>query len=157
MEAAVAVYEDGDAMQAEINIVADNLLNAMLNLRLKADKTILQQVIAEANGKDANAYTAKSYGALQAAVAKANEVMADENATQDEVDVAVTNVQTAMDNLVAVDGTSAETPTEDVVQTGQESTTAKANAEKTGDVAPIAGLAVITLAGTALLISRKRK
>ncbi len=157
LEAAVAVYEDGDAMQAEINIVADNLLNAMLNLRLKADKTILQQVIAEANGKDANAYTAKSYGALQAAVAKANEVMADENATQDEVDVAVTNVQTAMDNLVVVDGTSAETPTEDVVQTGQESTTAKANAAKTGDVAPIAGLAVITLAGTALLISRKRK
>ena len=31
LEIAVAVYEDGDAMQAEINEVADNLLNAMLN------------------------------------------------------------------------------------------------------------------------------
>ena len=30
LEIAVAVYEDGDAMQAEINQVADNLLNACL-------------------------------------------------------------------------------------------------------------------------------
>ena len=157
LEAAVGVYEDGDAMQAEVNTVADNLLNAMLNLRLKADKSILQQVIAEANGKNANAYTAESYAVLQVAVNEANAIMENENATQDEVDTAVTNVQTAMDNLVAVDGTSAETPTENVAQTGQESTTSKTNAAKTGDFAPIAGLAVITLAGTALLISRKRK
>ena len=34
-------------MQAEINEVADNLLNAMLNLRYKADKSILEEVVAE--------------------------------------------------------------------------------------------------------------
>ena len=51
-------------MQAEINEVADNLLNAMLNLRFKADKSILEDVLAEAGKVDANAYTAESYAAL---------------------------------------------------------------------------------------------
>ncbi|WP_069988619.1 glycosyl hydrolase [Massilioclostridium coli] len=161
LEAAVAVYEDGDAMQAEINQVADDLLNAMLNLRFKADKSILEEVLAEASEVDANAYTAESYAALQAAVAEASDVYNNENATQEEVDAAVTSVQTAMDNLVAVDGTPAETPTENNntagSQTGQESTTPKANAAKTGDFAPIAGMAAIAIAGAALVLSRKKK
>ena len=80
-------------MQAEINEVADNLLNAMLNLRYKADKSVLEDVLAEAGKVDANAYTAESYAALQAAVAEANDVYNNENATQEEVDAAVTNVQ----------------------------------------------------------------
>ncbi len=161
LEAAVAVYEDGDAMQAEVNEAADNLLSAMLNLRFKADKSILEDVLAEAGKVDANAYTAESYAALQAAVAEAKDVYNNENATQEEVDAAVTSVQTAMDNLVAVDGTPAETPTENNntagSQTGQESTAPKANAAKTGDFTPIAGLAAITLAGAALVLSRKKK
>ncbi len=48
LEAAQNTYNNGDAMQAEINEVADNLLNAMLNLRYKADKSILEEVVAEA-------------------------------------------------------------------------------------------------------------
>ena len=110
---------------------------------------------------DANAYTAESYTALQAAVAEASDVYSNENASQEEVDAAVTNVQAAMDNLVAIDGTPAETPMENNntagSQTGQESTTPKATAAKTGDFAPIAGLATITLAGAALLFTRKKK
>ncbi|WP_069988468.1 glycosyl hydrolase [Massilioclostridium coli] len=161
LEAAKGVYNDGDAMQAEVNEAADNLLNAMLNLRYKADKSILEDVLTEAGKVDANAYTAESYAALQAAVAEAKDVYNNENATQEEVDAAVTSVQTAIDNLVAVDGTPAETPTEDNdtagSQTGQESTTPKANAAKTGDFAPIAGMAAIAIAGAALVLSRKKK
>ena len=151
LEAAVAVYEDGDAMQAEINEAADDLLNAMLNLRYKADKSILEDVLAEAGKVDANAYTAESYAALQAAVAEANDVYNNENATQEEVDAAVTSVQTAMDNLVAVDGTLLKLQRKTMIQleaqTGQESTTPKANAAKTGDFAPIAGMAALHPAG----------
>ena len=109
-----------------------------------------EEVLAEASEVDANAYTAESYAALQAAVAEASDVYNNENATQEEVDAAVTSVQTAMDNLVAVDGTPAETPTEGNdtagTQTGQESTTPKANAAKTGDFAPIAGMAALAIA-----------
>ena len=157
LEAAVAVYEDGDAMQAEVNEAADNLLNAMLNLRYKADKSILEEVLAEASKVDANAYTAESYAALQAAVAEASNVYNNENASQEEVNRAVANVQAAMDDLVAVEGGTTETSyTDNATQTGQESTTTKANAAKTGDFTPIAGIAMLVVAGITVLISRKK-
>ncbi|PWN00284.1 MAG: hypothetical protein DBX37_02325 [Massilioclostridium sp.] len=158
LETAQTVYKNGDAMQAEINEVADNLLNAMLNLRFKADKSVLEDVLAEAGKVDANAYTAESYAALTAAVAEANAIMENENASQKEVDAAVTNVQSAMDSLVAVEGIKEIPSTEEnTTQTGQEMTTTKANAAKTGDVVPIVGLTIIILAGTALLFARKKR
>ncbi len=161
LKAAQDLLADKDnAMQAEIETAETNLLNAMLNLRYKADKSILEKVIAEANGKDANAYTAESYAVLEAAVAEANAVMANENATQEEVDAAVTSVQEAMKGLVAVEKPSTETPDDnkaDSTQTGQESTTTKANAAKTGDVAPIAGVMALVLAGAAVVTLKKKK
>ncbi len=89
LKAAQAIITDKDnAMVGEIETAETNLLNAMLNLRYKADKSILEALLAEANDKDANAYTAESYAVLQAAVAKANEVMGDENASQEEEETA---------------------------------------------------------------------
>ena len=63
------------------------------------------------------------------------------------------------DSLVAVEGTETETPTtnNNATQTGQESTTTKANAAKTGDIAPIAGIAVLAVAGAALFLSSRKK
>ncbi len=157
LKAAQDLLADKDnAMQTEIETAETNLLNAMLNLRYKADKSILEALLAEANGKDANAYTAESYAVLEAAVAEANAVMANENATQEEVDAAVTSVHEAMKGLVAVE-TPADNNKADGTQTGQESTTTKANAAKTGDFAPIAGIMVLALAGTAAIISRRKK
>ncbi|PWM98871.1 MAG: hypothetical protein DBX37_05925, partial [Massilioclostridium sp.] len=145
-------------MQAEINEVADNLLNAMLNLRYKADKSILEEVVAGAEKVDANAYTAESYTVLEAAVNEAKAVLENENATQEEVDAAVQSVQAAMDSLVAVEGMETETPSDNnATQTGQGNTTTKANAAKTGDFAPIAGVVMLAVAGTAVLLSRKKK
>ncbi|MBC5787472.1 family 78 glycoside hydrolase catalytic domain [Clostridium facile] len=155
-EKAQEVYENANASQEEVNAAIDELLSGMLQLRFKADKSILETVIKVAGEIDGSSYTAESYGILQAAVAKANEVMADENASQEEVDAATTRVQEAMKGLVTVE-TPAENNHVDGTQTGQESTTPKANAAKTGDFAPIAGLAVITLAGAALLLTRKKK
>ena len=101
MKAAQDLLANKDnAMAEEIETAENNLLNAMLNLRYKADKSILEEVLAEASKVDANAYTAESYAALQAAVAEANDVYNNENASQEEVDAAVTSVQTAMDKDV---------------------------------------------------------
>ena len=170
LTAAQDLLADKDnAMADDIATAETNLLNAMLNLRYKADKTVLEEVIAEANKIDATAYTAESYAVLAAAVNEANAVLADENTSQDEVDAAVANVQTAMDRLVAVEGaTSTTTPSgdnqtnngnvlEQAIQTGQNTTTTKANAAKTGDFTPIAGIAVLAVASTVLIISRKKK
>ncbi|WP_270739386.1 family 78 glycoside hydrolase catalytic domain [Massilioclostridium coli] len=162
LKAAQDLLMDKDnAMAEEIETAESNLLNAMLNLRYKADKSILEKVIAEANEVNSNAYTVESYAVLEAAVAEANAVMANEDATQEEVNAAVTSVQEAMKGLVAVEKPSTETPDDnkaDSTQTGQESTTTKANAAKTGDFAPIAGAAAMAVvAGAVLLISRKKK
>ena len=160
LEAAQKIYQDGDAMQVEINEVADNLLNAMLNLRFKADKSILEEVVQEAEKVDANAYTEESYAVLQSVVEKAKEVIADENATQEQVDAAVSSVQEAMKGLVAVERPTTETPADnnaDGTQAGQEITTTKANAARTGDFTPIAGVMALALAGAALLLTYKRK
>ncbi|MBC5787947.1 family 78 glycoside hydrolase catalytic domain [Clostridium sp. NSJ-27] len=161
LKAAQDLLADKDnAMAEEIEVAESNLLNAILNLRYKANKSILEKVIAEANEVDSNAYTVESYAVLEAAVAEANAVMANENATQEEVDAAVTSVQEAMKGLVAVEKPSTETPDDnkaDSTQTGQESTTTKANAAKTGDFAPIAGIMVLALAGTAAILSRRKK
>ncbi|WP_270739356.1 family 78 glycoside hydrolase catalytic domain [Massilioclostridium coli] len=156
-----AIFNDGDAMQAEIDEVSTALLQATLNLRFKADKTILDQVIQNGKAVDANSYTAESYAVLTAALATAEEVYNNDNATQDEVDTAVENVQAAIKGLVAVDGaTNGGTSATDnnATQTGQETTTPKANASKTGDVAaPVAAVAMIALAGAALVATKKHK
>ena len=158
LEAAQAVYQDGDAMQAEVNEAADNLLKAMLNLRYKADKSILEEVLAEANKIDANAYTEESYATLQAAVEKANEVMANENASQEEVDIAVANLQTAIEGLTSIEEIEDKTSSADNngIQMGQESTMPKADAAKTGDCVPIVGIVVLTIAGAATLLLCKK-
>ena len=160
LKAAQELLADKDnAMAEEIEVAESNLLNAMLNLRYKADKSILEKVIAEANEVDSNAYTAESYAVLEAAVAEANTVMANEDATQEEVDAAVTSVQEAMKGLVAVEIPTNETPADnnaDGTQTGQESTTTKANAAKTGDTTPVAGAIAATIVGVVLLAIRKK-
>ena len=160
-EAEAMIADKDNAMAAEIETAETNLLNAMMNLRYKADKSILEKVISEANEIESSEYTAESYAVLTAAVAEAEEVMANENATQAEVDTAVGKVEAAMKGLVAVDGTTPEgtTPSTDnaATQAGQESTTTKANSAKTGDVAPIAGMIVLALAGTAVTLLKKRK
>lgn len=59
-------------------------------------------------------------------------------------------------SLVAVEGT--ETPSDNQCYsdwTGKYNN--KANAAKTGDFAPIAGVVMLAVAGTAVLLSRKKK
>ena len=147
-------------MEAEIQTAEKNLLNTMLNLRLKADKSILEEMIATANEINANAYTEESYSVLTTALAKANDVMADVNATQEDVDAAANAVKAAMDGLVAVDGTEVQTPStgNNATQVGQETTTTKANAAKTGDVAvPAAVIGLLVASAVAVGITKKRK
>ena len=142
-----------NAMAEEIETAESNLLNAMLNLRYKADKSILEEVLAEANKIDANAYTEESYATLtKQQIEKANEVMANENASQEEVDIAVANLQTAIEGLTSIEeieDKNSHLTDNNGIQMGQESTMPKADAAKTGDCVPIVGIVVLTIAGAA--------
>ncbi|WP_270739688.1 family 78 glycoside hydrolase catalytic domain [Massilioclostridium coli] len=159
---AQALISDKDnAMADEIATAENNLLNAMLNLRFKADKSILEKIMTKASGIEATAYTAESYDVLQAAMAHANKVLENDNATQEEVDIAAQSVQTAIDHLVTVaEKQPAEdtTPSTDTaILTGQKSTTPTVNAAKTGDMIPVAGAVIAVAAGAVIFLTRRKK
>ena len=100
---AKAVYEDGDAMDSDIQPVAENLLNAIMAQRYKADKSILEEIINKANDVDTAQYTAESVQVFTAALKAANAVLEDANLSVDDqsvVDDAVTALNDAMDGLV---------------------------------------------------------
>ena len=63
-----------------------NLLEAMLQLRYKADKSILEAVLAEAAELDTTVFTPERVSVFQAAKSEAEEVYGDPNALQSEVD-----------------------------------------------------------------------
>ena len=107
---AQAVYEDGDAMQGDVDAAQEALLQAILAQRYKADKSILEELLNKANAIDTTKYTAESVQAFTAALKAANLVMEDESLSEDEqatVDEAEATLRSAMDNLVE---TSAEDP-----------------------------------------------
>ena len=151
---AQALLESGNAWQDEIDAATDALIEAMSNLRMKPNKDILNDMIDQASGLDLDAYTADSAAALNEALANAQAVAANENATQDEVDAAADTLQAALNGLVFVDGTTG------TANGGNGATTPVGDGTtptKTGD-AGAAGLAALALLSAgALIVLKKRK
>ena len=71
LESAEAVLVSGNAMQEDVDAASSDLIEAMINLRYRADKSVLQTVLAKAAGIDTAAYTAQSVAAFQAATENA--------------------------------------------------------------------------------------
>ena len=86
--------------QAEIDEATEALREARLNARTYADKEALQEAVNAANKLDLSLYTAESRAAVEAAVNNAESVLANELATQEEVDKALEEVNAAVDSLV---------------------------------------------------------
>ena len=102
-EAAEKVMADGDAMQDEVDAAWNALADAMNNLRLKANKGALQDLLNSLEGLDLSLYTEESAQVYTAALAKAEAVLADETLSvdeQDEVDAAVKALTDAKEQLV---------------------------------------------------------
>ena len=62
--------------------------------------TALEDAIDRAEAIDGSTYTADSYSALQTAIANGKAVLESATATQDDIDLAVEAIETAIDNLV---------------------------------------------------------
>lgn len=93
---AQAVADNRDATADEIDAAAVKLAEAILALEARADMTSLNEAIATADALDANAYTAESWKAIAEKLEIAKAVAADTNATQDAVNAAALELQTAM-------------------------------------------------------------
>ena len=104
LAAAKEVYNDGDAMDDDIEPAAEALLNAIMAQRYKADKSILNDLVNKANEMDVSGYTAESVAVFKAALYNANLVLADESLSEDDqavVDEAVAELNEAIENLSA--------------------------------------------------------
>lgn len=74
-----------------------------ITVKVYADKSALEAVINDAKSIIERNYTEESYNNMLLALADANEVDSAEFATQEQVDFAVNNLQTAINNLVKLD------------------------------------------------------
>lgn len=181
-EEAQKVMDDSDAMQPEVDAAWDALVEAMSALRLKADKSALEDLINSVQGIDLGKYTTASAAAFEKALAKAQSVVADEALSEDNqqvVDDAVKELQAAYTALEEKDNGSGGQGTSDSDQntsgTGNSDQTTSgtsdgnkagseagsASAVKTGDSAPIVLWAVIVIvaagAAAGVLTVRKRR
>ena len=162
---AEGLLASGNAWQDDIDAATDALMEAMANLRMAPNKDILNDLIGQASGLNLDGYTEDSAAALNAALANAQTVAANENATQDEVDAAADTLKAAMSGLVFVNGdgnNAAEGNTTETENNGTTGTAIPAGdgtaPTKTGDAgaAGLAALAVLSV-GTILVLKKKER
>lgn len=155
-DAANAVLADNNATQDAVNEAMDALLTAVLNLRYKADKEILNQVIGQVKALDLSGYTPESILALNAALQKAEETAADESLSQEDqpfVDQVLSDLNKAVAGLTLLDGTPAKLSVD-----GDGNITGASASAKTGEASPVSAMAVAALlAGAAVVLNRKKR
>ena len=95
------VYNNVNAMQEEVNTTYSELVKAFLNLRLIPDKSLLEDLINQAEGLDSANYTKASFDGLTKALNEAKVVFENPNATQVEVDNAKATLEKAIAGLQA--------------------------------------------------------
>ena len=146
LTAANDVYGDVNAMQPEVNEAYTNLVTAFLNLRLIPDKSLLEELINQAEGLNVANYTKASFDGLTKALDEAKVVFENPNASQVEVDNAKDVLAKALAGLqtVTADNTVNKGDTTVSVKTGDESLAGM-----------FAGLALLSVAGYTVL--RKKK
>ncbi|WP_440898158.1 hypothetical protein ACS127_15475 [Amphibacillus sp. Q70] len=114
LEKAKAILEDEEATQAEVDAAYASLQAAIDQLEKnpsvpKADKTDLEELVAEAEKLKADDYTKASYEKLIEALEKAKAVLEDEEVTQAEIDDAIADLKLAIADLKVV---QSEEPTD---------------------------------------------
>ena len=102
LEAAKKVLADESATQEDVDKAKEVLTSAMTALRYKADKSVLEEIIGKAKAMDLTGYSAENVALFNAALAKAEAVMANEELSvyeQPIVDAAVRDLQNAIKAL----------------------------------------------------------
>lgn len=102
LDAAKKVLADESATQEDVDKAKEVLTSAMTALRYKADKSVLEEIIGKAKAMDLTGYSAENVALFNAALAKAEAVMANEELSvyeQPIVNAAVLDLQNAIKAL----------------------------------------------------------
>lgn len=152
---AKAVYESGNSMQDDVDEAFQALVDAMNNMRMKANKDILNDMINKASAQDLSGCTADSVKAFHAALTAAKAVASDGKATQNEVDNAVERLLAAQAGLTkapTVEAPVVSPSTDAPIQNAGDGSTPT----KTGDAGVCSLMALTVLAGAAVILLKKK-
>ncbi|MBS6686042.1 FIVAR domain-containing protein, partial [Thomasclavelia spiroformis] len=125
----------------EVDSAYNELVKAYLDLRLKPNKDLLEDLINQANGLNVANYTKATFDGLTKALNEAKVVFENPNATQKEVDSAKATLEKAINSL------EAKTP----VNNGDTTSV------KTGDESLVGMFATIALLSVAGCVVLRRK
>ena len=156
LDAAKAVLADENATQAQVQAAHDNLRNAEFGLRLIPNKDALEDLINKVENMDLSKYSDDVQKEIRSALDNAKAVMADENATQDDVDGAVKLLQASVDKAEGTTATDNKKPS----TSGKDQS--KDKAAKTGDATSpigwgVAGILGVFAAVVAFFERKKRR
>ena len=110
LDEANAVYNDENAMQEEVNNAYKELVTAFLDLRLKPNKDLLEDLINKAENINTASYTAETVRILNSALENAKAVLNNEDVDQTVVNEAYAMLNNAFEGLVAVNSGNPTTP-----------------------------------------------
>ena len=125
LTAARKVYDSKDAMQTEVDQAWKDLLRAMANLRLKADKDALEELVSGVEEMDLSMYTEESVQVFRSALANAQQILADATLSEDDqstVDAAeekLASAKAGLETKQASVGTASETDDQKGSTTGK--------------------------------------
>ena len=145
---AIVVLEDPDATQIEVDAAYEALIRAYLDLRLIPNKDLLQELINKAQTLSKANYTAASWKVMNNALDEAIAVLNNLEATQEEVKMAESVLNDALNNLVENNVSKV-----DPINTGDSS------AVKTGDntfALPMMLTGLLALAGSVVVVKKKK-
>ena len=86
LDAAIVVIGDDNALEPDVEVAYKNLSEAFANLKLAADKTRLQNFVNQVKDLEESKYTESTWEGFESVLNAAQEVLANEKATQEEVD-----------------------------------------------------------------------
>lgn len=94
------VIADENALEAEVTETYTNLIRSFLELRLKPNKDALNDLINKMESLDSSKYTSETWAVLEAELANAKNILANEEAISEDVDNAEKALRTAFDGLL---------------------------------------------------------
>ena len=166
LTAATVVYNDENAMQEEVNNAYKELVTAFLDLRLKPNKDLLEDLINKAENINTASYTAETVRILNSALEDATVVLNNENVDQKVVNEAYVMLNNAFEGLVAVNSGNPTTPNlpinsaapnDSQVNVKLGDTTVSAKTGEAADFTCVTPLCASIAALAYLAVSKKRK
>ena len=105
LTAAIQTRNDTNAIRTEVDTAANNLnsaINALVSVITNVNRTALNTAIAAAENRVQSNYTVTSWMTMQSALTMARQVRNNTSATQEQVDSAANNLNSALNALVRV-------------------------------------------------------